>query len=381
MNIGVLGCGRQGSVIAQDLAKAGHWVNVFDSNPENLEQLKNLPNIKTNQFDVTDRQALIKLLKKFDIVVGALPSRLGFYAMNCAIEAGVDMVDISYLAEDPFQLQSIAKRRRIKIVPDAGFAPGLSNILIGEAYQELKPIERIRILAGGIPQNPIPPFNYRITWSLTDLIEEYLRPVRLRRNSRIVKVAALSGVEIINLKGIGKLECFYTDGLRTLLRTCPEGKNMEEKTIRYIGHSNLFKILIDCGFFSDQPIEVAQVKIKPKEFTLAVLKPQLSQGDTRAKRSEKDITILMVEVLGKSGRRKYTCIEHYDEKNKITAMARMTGYTCSIITQCIKDYLNYGIIPPEYLGMDKKLNSFIKQGLKARGIEIKISNGIKNKQH
>jgi len=145
MNICILGCGMQGRVIAWDLAKANHHITVLDANLENFKKLKKLPNIKTLQLDIQNRQKLVKLLKKFDIVVGALPSSLGFYSMKCAVDAGIDMVDISFIPEDAFELNKIAKAKKIKVVPDAGFAPGLSNILVGEAYQELKPIENIRI--------------------------------------------------------------------------------------------------------------------------------------------------------------------------------------------------------------------------------------------
>lgn len=350
----------QGRVIAWDLAQNCHNVLVLDLNPENPAKagLLRLPNIKVRKFDVRDRQSLIRLLKEFDIIVGALPASLGFYAMECAIAAKVDMVDISYLKEDPFLLNKSVKKRKIKIVPDAGFAPGLSNILVGEAYAEINPIESLRILAGGIPQNPVPPFNYYITWSLTDLVEEYLRPVRLRKNFKTVTVESLTGVENLYLPKIGRLECFYTDGLRTLLKTLKDIRNMEEKTIRYPGHANLFKALKYC----------TEGYTKPKEFRLKILRPLLTQGD------DKDISILIIEIKGKKGRRKYTCIDYYDDKNRITSMARMTGFTASIITQSIKEYQNFGIIPPEYLGMDKFFSSYIKHGLKKRGVKIVQSN-------
>ena len=357
----------QGRVIAWDLAKARHLITVLDANSENFKKLKKLPNIKVLQFDIQNRQKLVKLLKKFDIVVGALPSALGYYSQKCAVDAGIDMVDVSFIPEDSLELNKIAKAKKIKIVPDAGYAPGLSNILIGEAYNELKPIDSVRVLVGGIPQHPIPPFNYRITWSPADLLEEYLRPARIWRNYKMVTVVSLSGIEEFNLKKIGKLECFYTDGLRTLLKTFKDIRNMEEKTIRYPGHAQLFKLIIDSGFLSDKPIKVDGGDVLPKKVALEVLRPLLSQGE------EKDMTILIVEASNRKEKRKYICVDYYDEKNHITSMERMTGYTCSIITQCIKDYPGFGVIPPEYLGMDKNLCGFIKKELRKRDIFIRLS--------
>ncbi len=355
----------QGRVAACDLSQAGHKITVLDSNPENLKKIAGIKSIKDLRFDVMERSRLIKFIKNFDIVLGALPAALGFYAMKCAIKAGVDMVDMSYLSENPFLLDRSAKARKIKIVPDAGFAPGLSNVLVGEAYQESGKFSSLRILVGGIPQNPIPPFNYRITWSPADLIAEYTRPARIVRNYKIVTLPALSGVEEFQLAKVGHLECFYTDGLRTLLKTFKGVKDMVEKTIRYPGHAKLFKTMIDWGFLTALPYQVKDITIKPDVYTVDFLKSVLSKGD------EKDLSVLIIEITSRRQTRKYICVDYYDEKNNTTSMARMTAYTASIIAQCIKRYPGYGVIAPEMLGMKKELADFIKQQVKKRNIIIK----------
>jgi len=365
MNICVVGAGMQGRIAARDLKAAGYEVTVFDNDKKSLQFVREKFGLKVKKVDVTDRQRFVTLIKRFDIVVGALPAALGFYTMKCAVAAGVDLVDLSYASEDPFLLDGKARNRKVKIVPDAGFAPGLSNILVGEAYREMKGIESLRILVGGIPQVPQPPFNYRITWSPADLVEEYTRPTRIVRNKKTVIVETLSGVEEFNQPPIGRLECFYTDGLRTLLRTMKGVRNMEEKTIRYPGHARLFKTIIECGFLSDQILPYKKRTVNLKEINLVYLWNVLKKG------SEKDISILKIEIRKGGKKRKYVCIDYYDKKNSITSMARMTAYTGSIITQCIKTYPGYGVIPPEYLGMKKQLCCFIKAELKKRNITIK----------
>lgn len=365
MKICLLGAGNQGRVVAFDLSASGHLVTVLDNDLENLLRLKRRKNIKPLLFDVRDKRRLVKFLCDFEMVVGALPGNFGFYAMECAIAAGVDMVDMSYLPEDPFLLNEKAKKRRVRVVPDAGFAPGLSNILVGETNREWKRIDSLRILVGGLPQRPVAPFNYYLTWSVVDLLEEYTRPARMRKSFKIVTVPALSGVEKFNLPGIGKLEAFYTDGLRTILKTFPNIKDMEEKTIRYPGHAQLFKAIMEAGFLGEREIKLENQKIRPKDFTLLLLRDYLTKGDGR------DMAILIVELKHQERMRRYLCVDYYDEERKMTAMARMTGYTCSIITQCLKNYPDFGIIPPEYLGQDERLSKFIKKELKKRGIYIK----------
>jgi saccharopine dehydrogenase-like NADP-dependent oxidoreductase len=363
MKILILGCGMQGRIVAQDLASYPFEITVLDIDRNNLRKL-NCPAIKKLQFDIKDRRKLIRLISNYDLVIGALPAKFGFYSMETAVEAGVDMVDMSYSSTDPFLLDSEAKKTKTKIIPDAGYAPGLSNILVGEAYIQMYKIEQLKIMVGGMPEKPIPPFNYHITWSPQDLIEEYTRPARIYRNHRVVVVPALTGIEELYVPGIGKLESFYTDGLRTLLKTMHKIRNMEEKTIRYPGHAKIFKTFIDCGLFSSQRVKLNNVELSSSEFMLKYLKDQLSKG------SDYDLTVLLIELKGQNQVRRYRIIDHYDKKNKITSMARMTAYSCAVISRCIQQYPEYGIIPPEYLGMKPKFCDFIKKELRKRTIKI-----------
>lgn len=367
MDICVVGAGMQGSVVAQDLVKSGHSVTVLDNNINLLRQLKKTVKINAREINVTNKVKFIRFIKPFDLIVGALPAAMGYYTMDCAIRAGVDLVDLSYSPEDPFLLHDKAAQEGIRIVPDAGFAPGLSNILIGETYQEFKGIDTLRILVGGIPQKPKPPFNYRITWSLADVIEEYTRPAKILKDREIITVQALTGIEEFSLPKIGKLECFYTDGLRTLLKTMKHVKTMEEKTIRYPGHGELFKTLIDCGFFSNQSIRYRKRLVNLHDVNIEYLRSILRGGE------KEDLSILIIEITKGRKKRKLTCIDYYDKKKGITSMARMTAYTGSVIAQSIKKYEHFGVIPPEHLGMDKKLCRYIKSEIKKRNVIIKKS--------
>jgi lysine 6-dehydrogenase len=365
MEICIIGAGMQGSVVAQDLVKSGHDVTVLDNNINLLRQLKKTVNINAREFNVKNKVKFIKFIKSFNLVVGALPASMGYYTMDCALRAGVDLVDLSYASEDPFILHDRAEREGIRIVPDAGFAPGLSNILIGETYQAFGGIDNLRILVGGIPQKPEPPFNYHMTWSIVDVIEEYSRPSQIIKNKETITVEALSGIEEFTLPRTGKFECFYTDGLRTLLKTMKHVKNMEEKTIRYPGHARLFRALIKCGFFSDQVVRYRKRLVNVRDVNIEYLRKVLRGAD------QEDLSIMIIQLEKGRKRRKYTCIDYYDRKKSITSMARMTAYTGSIIAQCIKKYDHFGIIPPEHLGMDKKIFKYIKTELKKRNIIIK----------
>ena len=227
-------------------------------------------------------------------------------------------------------------------------------------------LDRVEIMVGGIPQDPIPPFNYRITWSPADLLDEYMRPTRIKVNGRVRKVPTLGGLSEFTVKGIGRLESFYTDGLRTLLRTI-KAKDMIEKTIRYAGHVRIIRTILDAGFAGSGSIIVGGRPVHRQEFLVEFLKDELSRGSIR------DLTILMIELSKKNKKRRFLCIDRYDVKSKVTSMARMTGYSAAIIAQCIKDVPGYGIVPPENLGMDEKIYKFIIRELSRYKINVRRS--------
>lgn len=366
MKIVILGAGQQGRIAARDLVQGGYRVMVLDQDPRNLEAARRTAGCAVRRFDVRDERRLVACLKGFDAVLGALPASLGFHGMRCAVKAGVDMADMSYLPEDPFRLDRQARARRIRIVPDAGYAPGLSNILCAEGRRILQKVDRLRVLVGGIPQRPKPPFNYRITWSPADLLAEYTRPARIWKDFRTVVRPALDGIEEFSVRGIGRLECFYTDGLRTLLTTFRDVRDMEEKTIRYPGHARLFRTLIDAGFLSRQPVRFGGRAVAPYDLTLAYLTSVLGRGDIR------DLTILIIELANRRQSRRYVCLDRYDPKERITSMARMTAFSAAVILRALKRYPGHGVVPPEYLGQDEGICDYIKKEIRKRGIVIKV---------
>ena len=369
----VLGCGLMGSAIARDLVESGGMEVTIAARDERKlrEYVAQLGSERASAVgvDARDKRALVELMRGFDVVVGALPGRLGFGAMKAAIEAGTDMVDISFMPQNPLELDDLAKAAEVTIIPDCGVAPGLSNMLVGYGASRLDLVKEVHIKVGGLPQNPTPPLGYRITWSVEDLLEEYTRRARIVQGGHIKEVEALSGLELVDFPGIGKLECFYTDGLRTLLHTI-KADVMDEKTLRYPGHAEKIKTLVDCGLLSAEPVRVDGVELEPRRFLAALLSPLLELGE------EKDLTVMRVDVVGeKNGeevQHTFHLIDYYNEAQGITSMARTTGYTASVVTQMVArgEVEGRGVIPPERLGMDQRLFELILRGLSERDIHI-----------
>lgn len=378
MRILVLGYGNIGSVIAGDLAESMPLVEVViagrsRSRAEEVATTIDRDNVSWVQLDASNRRKLVDALKGFDLVVGALPGKVGYQSVKSCIDAKADMVDVSYMPEDPLALGEDAIRAGVTIIPDCGVAPGLSNICVGHAISKLDQVEVVHIMVGGLPEEPAPPLNYVVTWSVEDLIDEYTREAGIVEDGKVIKVEELSGLEEVEFPRVGKLEAFYTDGLRTLLHTVKGVKSMWEKTLRYPGHVEKIKLLKALGFFDEEPVEVENTCVHPRRLTIKLLEKKLRRPEVR------DMIAMNVEVGGmKEGLRNsylYRLLDRYDKEHRVTAMAGTTAYTASVITQLVarKAIEEMGVIPPERLGMREALFDEIIAQLKRRGIEINKS--------
>src|SRR5207248_9312268 len=90
----VLGGGRQGRIIANDLA-GDHDVTVADV------AAVNLPGVRSMQRDLSQPLELVVTLHEYDVAVGAPPARLGLAAAQAAVNAKRHLLDLAYFSADP----------------------------------------------------------------------------------------------------------------------------------------------------------------------------------------------------------------------------------------------------------------------------------------
>jgi len=371
----ILGCGNIGSVAAEDLAKSmlNCKVVVADKDEKRAQTVAKgirASNISWAKLDMADYDGLVDTLKGFDLAMGFLPGKLGYRLIEACIDARRDLVDVSYMSENPLTVNTEAAEAGVTIVPDCGLAPGISNVLVGHVAKELDNVKSVSIMVGGLPEKPVPPLGYVITWSPESLIDEYTRKAGIVKRGKAAEVEALTGLEEVKFPKVGKLEAFYTDGLRTLLHTMRNVEEMSEKTLRYPGHAERIKLLDALGFFEEGRIDVEGVDVSPRKLAVKLLARKLWRPEVR------DIVVLKVEVSGtKKGRKTryvYHLLDYFDEKRKITAMARTTAYPASIIAQLIlrKAVKMKGVVPPEKIGADNVLFGSFSKELKKRGIKI-----------
>lgn len=365
----VLGGGLVGRPMALDLHESGGFaVTVADFSDSVIQKLQG-EGITTVKADLSDLSRLESLISSFDLFINAVPGRLGFKTLEVLAKSGKPVVDIAFYADDPRQLDETARASGSCIICDMGVAPGMSHLLSGYAASKFSQIDDLRILVGGLPMQRSLPWQYKAVFSPSDVIEEYTRPARLVRDGKIIEKEALSESELIDFEGIGTLEAFNSDGLRTLAYTI-SAKNMTEKTLRYPGHIDAVILLRDSGFFDTKPIQVSGNQIIPLDITCTLLFEQW-----KLQPGEADLTVMRTEARGSTpeGKKKYMrwdLLDRYDTQKGIHSMARTTGYAATAALRMIASGLltKPGIHMPEYIGAKENLVKFMLSDMEKKGI-------------
>ncbi len=374
----VLGAGMVGSLMARDLAQGGEFsVTLVDRSQKALDKAaKGFPQgatIRTQTADVSCADTLTALAKEHDVVLGALASHLGFAALETLCRTGQPYADISFMSENALEWHDLAREHGTTCVVDCGVAPGMSNLLVGEGVRRLDRADSFEIYVGGLPRERQWPFEYKAGFAPADVIEEYTRPARLVENGQVVVREALSEPERISFEGLGELEAFNTDGLRSLIETL-DVPNMKEKTLRYPGHIELMRVFRDTGLFRKDPIQVNGQSVIPLEVTQALLFPKWTFED-----GEQDVTVMRILVHGeKNGARRtyrWDLHETYSVAEQATSMSRTTALPCTLMARLLLqgDIPESGVFAPEQLARFETVTPQILEGLAQRGIHYRES--------
>jgi len=404
MNILVFGgSGKIGAAVAWDLVQAND-VSVVGLAGRREETLKRTQawidssKTKIHVLDVTDTQAVKSLMHQYDVGVIALPDRRTSYSvMETAIESGLNIVDVLeeyHRHPDPYEIEGLetpdsmaltdygewlheqAVERDITILDGMGFAPGISNITLGEGIRILDQAESAIARVGGIPSKESAaqhPLKYMITWAFEHVLREYMVKLKVIKNGKVVEVNATSDLESFRFTRFGQdeaLECAITPGMPSFIYTRPFLNEFAEKTIRWPGHWQSIETLKECGLLDLQPLDINGARIAPRKFLLALIEPKLQPrpGDT-------DVCVMWNTATGmKAGRKtrlNYYLWDEADTQTGISAMARVTGFSAAIGALFIGRSMitTKGIVPPEDCIQEALYKAFMGE-LDERGIKV-----------
>ena len=363
-----------GSVAAADLAATpGFEVTVADAGKESLARAmrRSGGRVRTLQADAgsAKKAAALVARTKAEIVLGALPSRFGFDVMRGVIGTGHPYVDISFMPEDFREHDALARRAGVPVVADCGVAPGMSNLLAGWAARTLDRCDAIEILVGGLPRERHWPWQYKAPFSHHDVIEEYVRPSRVVEGGKVVVKDALSEPELVTIPGLGTLEAFYTDGLRSLADTL-KVPTMREKTMRWPGHAELMRTLRHLGLFSHEPVQVGDARVRPIDLTAKLLFPHWTYEE-----GESDVTVMTVRAWGMRGGREvrlaWTLHDELDPATGFPSMSRTTAFPATSVLRLIAagKIRKPGVHAPEMLASMPGIVDAVLADQRARGVK------------
>jgi lysine 6-dehydrogenase len=378
MRMLVFGAGLQGSACAYDLLQNKRLERVtladwrLDHLPEFIERYRSDPRLELRQIDARDPATIRSVMKGADACTNALPYYFNLDVSRIAVEEGVHCCDLggnTAIVFDQLKLHEAAEASNVSVVPDCGLAPGMVNILAEAGIDQLDQTDSVKLFVGGLPQDPQPPLNYQIVYSLEGVLDYYTTPSWVVRDAEPKQVEALSEIETIRFDDpVGALEAFHTAGGLSTMAWRYKGKikTMEYKTLRYPGHAEIMRAVRGLGLLDLAPIAVKGATVLPRDVFIACAEPKLR------KPQGKDMVALRVVVEGKKDgtpkRVTYDLIDRYDEKNHISAMERTTGYSLSITGQLQADRkLKSGVYTPDQaMPADMYIDELAKRGVQIR---------------
>ncbi len=338
----ILGAGMQGTAAAYDLARFANAESITladmsleqaQKSADRVNKLVGATACQAAQANAKDEASLTNLLKDADVLLSCVPYYMHPSIAKVAVKTQTSMLDLggnTDITMETLALDEQAKAAGVTLVPDCGLAPGLVNSLGLWLIENLDEAESVKLYCGVLPQNPVPPLNYKVTFNVEGLVTEYDYQGVVLRNGEIQMVDTLTELETLVVDELGEMEAFVTSGGTSMAPYSLQGKvkNYEYKTFRFPGHCYAMRLYKDFGFWREDEVEVKGVKIRPKDVWCRVF------GEELAKIQDLDQCIIRAVGLGtKGGQSKRLQIDIHDrqcETTGFTSMERLTGFSLAI---------------------------------------------------
>lgn len=350
----VIGAGMMGSAMAYDLVHSSGAVRTLIADIDQV-RARNVAKqiggeIEAFRLDTTNLPDVVAAMRRVDVAVGATSYTHNLLLTKAAIQAGKNFCDLGgnmTVVGRQVQLDDEARRAGVLIVPNCGLAPGMACVIASGASGKFSSVDEITIRVGGLPRNPKPPLNYQLVFSPEGLINEYIEPAEVIRDGKVLTVPSMTDVEKLSFPApYESLEAFNTSGgVSTLTRMFTgKARRLDYKTIRYPGHCELFKSMLDLGFArSESPDGSGQTNRTLFEELLRRTLPM----------NAPDVVLMRVTVSGTASNSPrtlaYEMVDCYDDQLRMTSMMRTTAFPTSIIARMTVDGTipATGVMPPE----------------------------------
>ena len=396
MKVLVLGAGRMGLGAAYDLVHNSEGVervtvaDVDEARARAVCETLADARLRPAHVDVADSARVVELMRVHDAALSCVTYFHNLQLARAAVEAGTNFCDLggnNTVVDSELALDAEARAAGINIVPDCGLAPGMVSVLAAHGAARFDQLDELHIRVGGLPQQPRPPLDYQIVFSVEGLINEYVERARVIRDGRMVEVESMTELESLDFpQPFGRMEAFQTSGGTSTLPETFTGRvrELDYKTIRYPGHCEKFKLLIDLGLTGSDPVEAGGAGVAPRRLLGELLYRHLPADEPDAvlirlefvgllKTDEGSLFKQLVEtgqvspaeasseLFGKvvreaahsseprPARLRYDIIDRFDERAGLSAMQRTTAFPASIIAQMMArgETTQKGAVPQE----------------------------------
>jgi lysine 6-dehydrogenase len=371
MKILVLGAGRMGHGAVFDLVHNSPEVDRVTVADMDLKKARAVAEavggskVDAHHIDVSNHSDVARLMSGHDSVISCVNYWHNAGLSRAAIQSGANFCDLggnNYVVDEQLAMDAEARSAGINIIPDCGLAPGMVSILAMHGADRFESVDEIHIRVGGLPQDPKPPLDYQLVFSVEGLINEYVESARVIRGGAITEVQSMTEIEELAFDGFLPLEAFQTSGGTSTLPDTFLGKvkELDYKTIRYSGHCDKFKTMMDLGLCSSEAFPMADgPSIAPRKLFAELLQKHLPADGP-------DYVLVRLEFVGvrkadtrpaesgpsKNGsneRLRYDIVDRYDPATGLSAMMRTTAFPASIIAKMMArgDVLTRGATPQE----------------------------------
>ena len=307
--VAILGAGQIGRAVYKILSTIHKDIDSFviDSNRNSISILGTGTHrvINLNDIDVPD---LAKFLfdQRVTHVISALPfflnekAALASYTSNCHY---IDFTEDDIMAD---RVQEIFKKSKLHCAVKCGLAPGFINYIGHNLITKIESPKSLLISVGALPRmvsySPNQPeLSYNLTWSIDGLVNEYIRPCRIRRNGNIEEVPPLTGQIKVVLDGTEYEAAYTSGGVGSLIHELKSVPNVCYMTLRYPGHYRYVREVIQDKFNNFEEIK----KVFQDKFPT----------------TDDDVIVVYAEVLGHD-RGQLTKTSYY---NKFYGVDGLTG--------------------------------------------------------
>jgi len=339
----ILGSGRQGTAAAYDLARFGDAARIVMADVRvdaarqaaaRVNELAGRDVAEATAVYASETASVKAALAGAHVALSAVPYYFNLAITEAAIASGVSLCDLGGNTDvvwSQLRLDEAARVRGVSVVPDCGMGPGLINHMGVYVMELLDRAREVRLYDGGLPQDPVEPWRYQLTFHVNGLTNEYDGDATFIREGKLAQVPTFTELETVDFPPLGTLEAFVISGS---LSTTPHThlgrlERYESKVLRYPGHFATFEAYKRLGLFSENPLEVDGEKVVPRHLYHRLLEPKITAPLIR------DVCVMRAVGVGEKGGRAarvtVDLVDHHDDATGFTGMERLTGWHAAIM--------------------------------------------------